>query len=235
MQRSLGKLCSDMLDSLPTSDTVVDIDIGTLGTFVSSQADLLLTFDPFDEPLITDTMERYPYVIADYNGTGLFYENMGSRDCSTMNSIVEYANQTLREQLMDENCHDSRPRPGAQRCAQPLPERINTIEVEVRRLCDILKMRHFSKINQLKVDAQGSDFAIIKDVVENCAHVSIETMKIECQVYGRTIPLYVADNDCTRIERYLKMKFPGVVIQWEMNVCWSAEYNLIVSNIHRPE
>lgn len=233
MQQSLETLCAGIKQPAQ-SDKVVDIDIGTLGTYEDRKADLILTFDPFDELMISDTVERYPYVISDYNGTGIFYENTGSRDCSTMQYVTQFANETTREDLMADNCNERRELPGAKSCAQPERERVNEIEVQVRRLCDILKMRGFTKINAFKVDAQGADFVIVKDLVENCPHVEIKSMKIECQFYDRTIPLYVSDNDCTRIEKYLRYKFPKVKINFQLNVCWSAEYNLLATNLVRP-
>lgn len=233
MQHSLERLCTGM-KYVPQSDKVIDIDIGTLGTYETRKADLILTFDPFDDLLISEKVERYPYVIADYNGTGIFYENMSSRDCSTMNVVTTDANETSRAAFQTKNCNSDRYLPGARSCAQPLKEHVNEIQVQVRRLCDILKMRGFTKINSFKVDAQGSDFVIVKDLVENCPHVEIGSMKIECQFYERTIPLYVTDNDCTRIERYLKDKFPTVETRFELNVCWSAEYNLVATNLVRP-
>lgn len=232
---NIASLCEGYISKMPQSDKVIDIDIGTFNSVLSREADLLLTFDPFDLTKITDTMEQYPYVIADYNGTGYFLQNSASKDCSSFNHFVNFADDKLRTLLMHENCNSTEALPGAMRCATPDSHELLKIPVQVRRLCDILKLRGFTKVNHLKIDAQGSDFTIVKDLFENCPHVQVDSMKVECQLYSHTIPLYLTDNDCSRIEQYLKMKFPNVVIAREMNVCWSAEYNLLVSNLTRSE
>lgn len=230
--RAETRLTRQSAEQLANGDLTIDIDIGTFGSVIDRNADRLVTFDPFDEPQMRVDQERYPYVIADYNGTGTFYVNQLSRSCSTVNVVNTFYSTALRDERMGKNCGNvTIPIPGAVECAHPRVENVEEKEVQVRRLCDILKMRGFTKVNMLKIDAQGSDFGILKDVVENCPHVSLNQIKLECQVYDKTIPLYMTDNDCKRVERYVREKFPLVKIQWQLNVCWSGEYNLILTNL----
>lgn len=213
-------------------DLVIDIDIGTFGSAIDRDADRLVTFDPFDVLEINEKLERYPYVVSDFNGTGKFFINTLRRSCSTMNMINTFYSERLRDERMLQNCGNiSLPLPGAKECAHPGADAIETKVVQVRRLCDLLKQRGFTKVNKMKIDAQGTDFVILKDVLENCPHVSFNEIKLECQVYEKTIPLYMTDNDCPRIEAYVRDKFPNVSVKWELNVCWSGEYNLIFKNL----
>eukprot|EP00177_Eucheuma_denticulatum_P004791 GFKZ01008702.1.p1 GENE.GFKZ01008702.1~~GFKZ01008702.1.p1 ORF type:complete len:327 (-),score=31.40 GFKZ01008702.1:915-1808(-) len=215
-------------------NVVIDVDIGTWGSAMASAADKILTFDPFDEEFHNDTLDRFPFLVSDFTGVSTFYYNKLGSDCSTMNLITTFYNETLRDQRIAENCPGQDiPLDGILRCSHPPPEHVEERQVPVRRLSDILKQNGYTKIDTLKIDAQGTDFAILKDLLENAPHVSIRQAKVECQDYFKTIPLYITDNDCPRIESYVRAKFPGAKVERQMNVCWSAEFNLVITNMSR--
>lgn len=144
-----------------------------------------------------------------------------STDCqinhNALSSLIHIIHRIIH------NCGNiSLPLPGEKECAHPGAESVEEKVVEVRRLCDLMKDCGFTKVNKMKISAQGTDFVILKDVLENCPHVSFNEIKLECQVYEKTIPLYMTDNYCPRIEAYVRDKFPNVNIKWDLNVCWSG-------------
>lgn len=219
------------LEEFRRSNLVIDIDIGTLGKAMDSNVDRIITFDPFDELLLNASLERYPFAVGDFTGMTNFYYNQGASSCSTINDITTFYDDKMRRERIEANCpgqvlnHDR-----VLACSHPKPELVKVQQVKVKRLSQVLKEKGYWKINRLKIDAQGSDFSIIKDVLENAGHVEIKEIRAECQEYKRTIPLYMTDNDCDRMEAYIQQKLPQARFRRAMNVCWSAEYNLIVEN-----
>lgn len=210
------------------SKHLVDIDIGTNGRPMSSNAHKLITFDPSDPPLRSTSLDRYPFVIADFNGQAIFYLNQQEPGCSSLNIRNDHYNQTLRHNQIKSSCptssfHNSR----LYNCIHS--PRIHQLTVQVKKLSSFLNHAKISKINKLKIDAQGSDFAIVKDLFENADHVSVNQLQVECQDYQKSIPLYYASNNCADIITYLKSKRPAMTHKRLQNNCMAAEYNLVFS------
>ena len=77
--------------------------------------------------------------------------------------------------------------------------------IPVRRLCNFLRERCATQINVFLIDSPGSDFTILKDVMENYGtQLSVQAIILECQYYTATSPLYLAGNDCEQIKNYLQ-------------------------------
>lgn len=78
------------------------------------------------------------------------------------------------------------------------------------RLSRVIAERNISHVSVIKVDAQGYDFAILKELLENTPlkHVYISKIKLECQYYMLGTPLYLSSNDCTDIINYMNSRHP---------------------------
>merc|ERR1711879_173260 len=172
----------------------VNIDIGTAGMTdgLLKEDALLITFDPFDSYLKRPGHERLPYVVAHKDGKVNFIVNHLYPQCSSLSQINPHA-RAKRPKIA---C--------STRAFKYFQWCINTSKLEVKevqgiRLSTFLRRRSFNKINTLKIDAQGSDFAILQDVLEMTPQVRVDHIVLECQDYKQTnisLRLYVADNDC---------------------------------------
>lgn len=209
------------------NNTVYDIDIGTLGTPISKTSDVLITFDPFDKKLITPTYERHPYIVTDYDGVTNFTENQDSPGCSTINRRnVEY-NMTKRFIKMEAGCAKGQEiNPHYELCLAP--KRTKRQELPCIRLSSFVKERGIKKVRMLKVDAQGTDFSIIKDLFENVPDIVVKNLMFECQFYDKGIPMFYVMNDCEDALTYLRQKRRVVSFREQMQGCQVEEYNLIV-------
>lgn len=106
-------------------------------------------------------------------------------------------------------------------------------EVPSIRLSTFVRQRGIAAIGLLKIDAQGSDFSILKDLFENTA-VMPRKIVFECQQYRQGVPLYFTNNDCEEIKFYLRQKLPASAAFTEKaNNCVAREYNVFV-DVH-PE
>ena len=107
------------------------------------------------------------------------------------------------------------------------------ITVPTVRLSTFLNERSVSTVNFLKIDAQGADRAIVRDVLMR-TKVSIHHLRAECQFLDRTLPLYVDDgsgayppNDCLAIVKLVHRLRPNLDQEsWELSNCHVAEYNV---------
>lgn len=213
---------------------VVDIDIGTLGKPMPSKADKLITFDPFDKLQIQDNFERYPFVISDIDGDLPFFANDRVGGCSTLNLRNEHYDVAYQTKIHRERCGTTRQKFLDSFLVDCMHFPLRTMRVRSVRLSRFVSERNIVHIKKLKIDAQGSDFAILKDVVENTgAELRIDSVTIECQVYNRSIPLYFISNDCGDIEEYMASKFEGFKIYRDINNCEVGEYNLKYRKLRR--
>lgn len=222
-----GILFLRLVIATDSSHQLLDIDIGTNGVPMLSKAHKVLTFDPGDSQLTSVALEKYPFVIADFNGEATFYINEDEQGCSSLNLRNEYYNQTRRDNQIKRRC------PGTSFAESRLfncmhSKRLRQTKVQVRRISSFLKARGITHINKLKLDAQGSDFAIVKDFFENADNTDVNILQVECQDYGQAIPLYFTSNDCSNIVQYVRRKRPNLTHRKVMNNCMAAEYNLIM-------
>lgn len=205
----------------------LDIDIGTNGVPMLSRMHKVISFDPGDSEFTSATLERYPFVIADFNGEAIFHINEDEPGCSSLNLRNEQYNETRRDDHIKGRCQgNSFAGSRLHNCMHS--KRLRQSKVQVRRISSFLKARRITRINKLKVDAQGSDFAIVKDLFENADNTDVNVLQVECQDYKRAVPLYFTSNDCSDIVQYVREKRPNLTHRQVMNNCMAAEYNLIM-------
>ena len=114
-----------------------------------------------------------------------------------------------------------------QSCIQPQE---TVLEPPATRLSSFFHNYSIRKVGVLKIDAQGSDFKIVRDVMERSPEVKIDRIIAECQKYEKAGPsrqIYASDNDCLAMERFVKGKYPNVSVFEQVNNCAIAEYNFI--------
>ena len=85
------------------------------------------------------------------------------------------------------------------------------------------------RIEYLKIDAQGSDFSILRELLENAPSIAIDNWQVECQFYDRAPPFYPAQNDCSAILEYVRKRLPMHTTRSHVGNCQAAEYNLVSS------
>lgn len=188
---------------------------------------MLLTFDPFDKLLIEDKYERHPYLISDFDGTTSFYINHDIPGCSSINHRNWVVDQGWQKKLQKQYCGGKKS--GILKgCMEP--KRVERKEIRCRRLSTFVTERDVRRIKLLKIDAQGSDFTIVKDLFENAPNVWVDILKVECQKFNETVPLYFASNDCDDIVKYVKQKESRRIqaIEFKTNNCLVREYNLVI-------
>lgn len=231
----------------PRDNRIYDIEIGVAGVITkSTAADVLVTFDPGDTLKITDEMESYPFAIADFDGTASFWVNDDYNDCGSLNYIhgLEVVGdnnaQQIKQWYMDWQGSACRNAAEKRRhlhfaflCMFPQKSHFAP-NIPVKRLSTFLRESGIQTIHHLQIDAQGADFAILKDVFENYAgNVSIQRITVECQYYNTSRPLYLAANDCQQIKNYVQGKCgEGTMIQDQLNNCGIMEYNLKINLQH---
>lgn len=214
---------------------IVDIDIGTLGSPISSNADKLITFDPFDKLLRQDKYERYPFVISDVDGKLPFFANDKVGGCSTLNFRNEHYDIEYQSKI-HQRCGTSRKKFLSSFLVHCMHFPQRRMVVHSLRLSRFVRERNIRHIRNLKIDAQGSDFAILKDVIENAEQgLRIENITIECQWLNDSIPLYFTSNDCGHIEEYMKDKFEGFQLVKQLNNCNVNEYNFIYRGLQKKK
>lgn len=233
---------------LPRPD-VVDVEVGTQGAHIRMSTNLLYTFDPFDTHERTTHVERFPYAITgegpdEANAT--FYLNRRIGGCSSLNQLnpAFAANASMVQHTVDcakvhpEMCSvGARSRGCPCKCgssllffcrsakfyaAAPMP-------VRVRRLSQALSKLGVRRIEYLKIDAQGSDFSILRDLLENAPSIAIDHWQVECQFYDRAPPFYAAQNDCGAILEYVGKQMPTHTTRSHVNNCQASEYNIVGS------
>lgn len=234
----------DTVQSHSHQASAVDIDIGTNGSPIEAEAAKLISFDPFDELMISDKYERYPYIVADFSGPADFYINDALRGCSTLNKRNERYDSSYREETMKNNCPPDSELNVGQKLEQAMRDfnssflkecmhaPLRKVQVEAVTLSSFLPKINVSHINYLKIDAQGSDFSILKDLFEHAPHILVNKILVECQVYDQSIPLYFTSNDCNEIVTYVSRKFPSARFDWTYNNCLLKEYNIEITNLH---
>ena len=186
---------------------VADIMVGTAGTVIQSSS-FLYTFDPFDKPLRSETFERMPYIASVVDGQTRFYTNHLMPGCSSTNPVNANftTNVTARSHLI--RCRQGRNYVGLiMACRLPLNLTVSTLPS--LRLSTLIRQRQIRSIPHLKIDAQGSDFALLRDVFENSVDregVEVISVQAECQWLARTPALYDSPlpNDCEAIQTYLQ-------------------------------
>eukprot|EP00756_Hemistasia_phaeocysticola_P004377 Hpha_TRINITY_DN12780_c0_g2::TRINITY_DN12780_c0_g2_i1::g.114492::m.114492 len=224
---------------------VVDVEIGTQGVHIQMSSNMLYTFDPFDVQERTDSIERFPFAISDKidGANGTFYLNERVGGCSSMNRLnpaFESNPRLLRHQASD--CKQCEGPPGnVHGCPCHCPPFVlilcrtaafyRPLQVPVRRLSSVLVELGVQRVEHLKIDAQGSDFAILRDVLENAPSVTVDTWQVECQFYQRTPAFYDARNDCQAILDYASQRLPHHTTRAHVNNCQCAEYNIVGSVI----
>lgn len=205
---------------------LVDIDIGTNGRAMHTNATKLISFDPADSLLLTHAYERYPIVISDFTGRADFYVNHEEPGCSSLNKRNEKYDPAYRDTRISSRCGNlSFETSRLYKCMHS--NKIQKKVVKVERLSAFLKERRIDEVNFLKIDAQGGDFAIVKDVFENSAHISFKQIQVECQDYRDAVPLYFSSNDCDDIVSYVTQRYPNVRLRKVVNNCTAAEYNIL--------
>lgn len=218
------------LEEINENRRVYDIDIGTHGAPMKSDAQTLITFDPGDRLLITENVERYPYGVADFDGNATFHINRDFTQCSSLNMRNEFYDKRVRDERIVMNCGKNQYVGSlSEKCMHP--QKTEEIVVPVRRLSSLLNEKGVRRVNSLKIDAQGSDFAILKDTLENSPQVEFKHIVVECQDYNKTIPLYMTSNDCHDIINYVEQKFPQTVFKKATNQCMSCEFNVHMTNM----
>lgn len=205
----------------------VDIDIGTFGVPINSSRKLI-TFDPGDEELITEKFERYPFVIGDVDGPTLLYVNTAFGPCTSLYHRNDHFNATTQKMFRRKNCGPKKRvnDRSSNLCRNGTIKTVPTISV---RLSTFLIQKRIKAINYLKIDTQGGDLTIVKDLFENVPEIRINRLKMECQMYQETAPLYHAPNDCRMAIRYIKSKRTDAKLKWYFNSCLDGEYNLLAS------
>jgi len=217
---------------------VVDVDIGTQGSVINTSTHDLLTFDPFDSRLnvlnpagvLSKNLTILPYAVDAADGEAPFHFNRQIPGCSSMNRInpIYRHNRSALEHQAD--CGRKRASPwrmGLIRgCRKPSAVVVKTVTTV--RLSRLLALEGVGKIAHLKLDTQGSDFSILRDVLES--GVRVENAQLECQDYSRTIALYDAQNDCRDVQAYLARHYPAYRVRWHEANCPIAEFNLVMSS-----
>ena len=225
---------------------VVDVEIGTQGAHIQMSTNLLYTFDPFDVQERSDSIERFPFAISGegIDGTNeTFYLNQRLGGCSSMNRVNPGfgSNSSLLQHKAE--CPRTTECAGASAAIRGCPCRCGDfllyfcrtakfyrpVPVPVRRLSSVLLELGVQRVEHLKIDAQGSDFAILRDVLENAPSITVESWQVECQFYRRAPPFYDAQNDCRAILAYASRRLPGHNTRAHVNNCQAAEYNIVGS------
>lgn len=249
-----AELARSALQTLPTNRTppVIDIDIGTAGIPIASRH-YLVTFDPFDLPILHDNHERLAVAISPHVESHVtFFVNVDKPGCSSMlpvNPAFRH-NDTLylADCLPEDGC---RLAPECTRCktchtlkhrndrffhGAVLPCRRPQGGFEVRtvpaqRLSNFLRERRVERVEFLKIDAQGADRAIVEDVFAR-TELPVRHLRVECQLLdGRVPPAYVdkrvPPNDCHAIIALVRRLRPALArVEWAESNCHVAEYNL---------
>jgi len=111
-------------------------------------------------------------------------------------------------------------------CRNPVLNHIT--DVPVVSLSQFLNIRasNIRVIRMIKIDAQGSDFTIIKDLLENTDY-EVRNIQIECQYMQDQAPTYVVNNDCEAFKAYMKYKRPDFQLVRKRDNCPSSEYNFL--------
>ncbi|CAD7961868.1 unnamed protein product [Amoebophrya sp. A25] len=246
-------------DGPSLASKTVSIKIGTLGQSYHrpGQSDYLLTFDPFDRfqnASLGGSVggERLPYVVSDYMGMLTFSSNHDVPGCSTINQInwhfkVEHSLEAAaywksapnssalsperrKKLLANDPLQNDGQHPYFSGCFHP--KRFTKQKVKAIQLSKFLSQRRVKKIDKLHIDAQGNDWTVIKDVLENYALANLEEpireIQMECQYYSRTIaPFYYASNDCDDIRQYMSFRLPKHKFSQTWNTGnGAAEYNV---------
>lgn len=222
---------------------VVDVDIGTQGSVVNVSAYDLITFDPFDSPrtihhpagLLTKNLTIMPYAVSIADGEAPFYFNHQIPGCSSMNRINPiYRNNQSAVEHQTGFCEGpgfTHGRASAWRMGLIKGCRRGTVTVKpvaTVRLSRVLSAEGVRRVQYLKLDTQGSDYSILRDLLESGIHVV--NVQMECQDYGRALPLYDAPNDCRDIVAYMARNYPSYRVQWHSTNCPIAEYDLVLSS-----
>jgi hypothetical protein len=219
-----------------TTPAVVDIDIGRFGKPISSGLHLI-TFDPFDRAVVTDRYERWPFAVSgQFQGNSSFYVNRDIPGCSSLLPInPAFANDTqqYRARALKPSGHRCKLTQFAlhvRLCRRPKHTEVRTVRTV--RLSHVLLGQRVRHINYLKVDAQGADFSIVRDVLRN-TNVTLSRLRAECQQLDRAPPFYVAantpPNDCAALVALVRRHRPESLspnIEWTLSNCDAAEYNV---------
>ena len=225
--------------------SVVDVDIGTQWHYLNMSTNFIYTFDPFDAPLKQRRFERLAFAIdPSTEGTATFWFNSRIGGCSSMNPLnPAFANNaSLRQyQVPKATCNTLHPECiGKQGCPCACggyllffcrkPALYKPRQVPTRQLSSFLRERKVERIEYLKIDAQGSDFGILRDVLEN-TEVKVDHFQLECQFTERAPPFYSTPttNDCAAIIAYVAQRLPAHTVTTHVNNCEAAEYNLVGS------
>ena len=226
-----------------TGMSTIDVDIGTLGSWIDVSRNALLTFDPFDAGNRTiqfrgRLVHQLPFAVSgSKDGPGAFFINRNVPGCSSANTVnPRFAqNATLRRHranctgYMRHGRNDYKWRQASE-CRHP-PRGFSVRTVDFVRLGTLLQQRGVRRVEWLKIDAQGDDFAILRDVLEH--GIEVVTFQLECQKYAKTPQLYNGtDNDCDAVRGYLERHrgttHPYRVAEF-MNNCWISEWDLVGS------
>lgn len=216
---------------------VVDVDIGTQGQVINVSAHDLFTFDPFDSPLtvrrpaglLTKNLTIMSYAVSTADGTAPFYFNRQVPGCSSMNRVnpIYHHNQSALEHQAF--CEGGRATAWGMGIIKGCRRGVVTARpVPTVRLSTVLAREGVGRVQHLKLDTQGSDFAILRDVLES--GIRVVNAQLECQDYGRALALYDAPNDCRDIVAYLARSHPSFRVRWHLASCPIAEYNLVLSS-----
>ena len=220
----------------PAAPRVVDVDVGTQGQVINVSSHDLFTFDPFDSPLtilrpaglLTRNLTIMPYAVSTVDGEAPFFFNRQVPGCSSMNrvnSIYRHNRSALEHQAF---CESGRASPWRMGLIRGCRSGVVTVEpVRTVRLSTVLAREGVQKLQHLKLDTQGSDFAILRDVLES--GITVMNAQLECQDYSLALPLYDALNDCRAIVAYLEKKHPSFRVRWHSANCPIAEFNLFMS------
>ena len=118
----------------------------------------MISFDPFDDYKRVGSIERLPFAVSgDCSGWTNFTFNKRYPGCSTLHhyNYADLLDPTWPAWLRDG-------------CMRPKRDHLlETRKVRAVRLSDVIKARNITRIWYLKVDAQGADFSIIRDMFEN--------------------------------------------------------------------
>lgn len=219
------------------ANEIIDIDIGTLGKPIgrSSANNYLITFDPFDHKYLGTKYERLPYAVTtNKEEVSPFYVNQMIPGCSSLNRynpIFDSNPDLVNEMWHGEpgDAHNCQPnnaeRCCVQRCKHPKRRKRAIMQVPTIKLSTVIKQRNINKINFLKIDAQGSDKSILQDVLST--GVKVERIMAECQRYDKIHPIYDSQNDCEAMVKEVHHFRPEFTVEWIVNNCLNAEYNLI--------
>ena len=239
---------------------VIDIGAGVFqyAGMGSGRGTTVISFDPFGE-LVQSTgsggvaIERHRLIVALVDTGVVFTFNREEPGCSSLNALnTEFTHSPHFRAMSMTSTDRSRACAGAglyaqgtcdgmhdilRPCTRPTFSETQTLPSTT--LSGFLNSRpEIKHVRHLKIDAQGSDHAILSDALANVRHeVHYERITVECQMLSHAAPLYLENsnrgmpvaNDCNQIQATVLRRYPAAQFRTELNNVFAAEYNLVIT------